>query len=65
MRVIVGENQDGTVDIIIPADPQQVEALRAVNAASYARTAIVNDTDLPQDRSTRNSWTFDGTKVNP
>lgn len=59
MRIIY-PNGDG-VSVIVPSPnwPGAIEALAAKDVPSGAPYRIVNDTDIPTDRTERDLWTAD------
>lgn len=57
---IVYMQDDGTVAIMIPTDNcgLTVEEIQAKDVPDGKTSYIINATDVPSDRSFRNSWTY-------
>lgn len=59
---IIYQNDNGGLSIIIPADcGLTVEEIAAKDVPAGVPYCIINDTDIPADRSSRNAWTADFT----
>tara|TARA_R100000742_G_C4224708_1_gene47597 strand:+ start:182 stop:382 length:201 start_codon:yes stop_codon:yes gene_type:complete len=57
---IIYTDDDGNVCIVIPADecPLTLEQIRDKDVPSGKTATIVDKSEIPTDRSFRNSWTF-------
>ena len=67
MRILFKQD-DGTVAIIVPIlteinpdtdEPYTIEEIAAKDVPSGYKYKIVEDSDVPTDRSFRNAWTVD------
>lgn len=67
MRILFRQD-DGTVAIIVPVlteinpdtnEPYTIEEIAAKDVPSGYKYKIVEDSDVPTDRSFRNAWTVD------
>ena len=59
-KLIVYTQDDGTVAIMIPSDNcgLTVEEIQAKDVPDGKTSYIIDATDVPTDRSFRNSWTY-------
>ena len=59
-KLIVYSQDDGTVAIMIPTDNcgLTVEEIQAKDVPDGKTSYIIDATDVPTDRSFRNSWTY-------
>ena len=59
-KLIVYSQDDGTVAIMIPTDNcgLTVEEIQAKDVPDGVTSYIIDRTELPTDRSFRNSWTY-------
>ena len=57
---IIYTDDEGNVCIVIPADecPLTLEQIRDKDVPSGKTATIVDKSEIPTDRSFRNSWTF-------
>ena len=57
---IIYTDDDGNVCIVIPTDecPLTIEQIRDKDVPSGKTATIVDKSEIPTDRSFRNSWTF-------
>ena len=57
---IVYKNDDGSVSIIVPADcGLTVEEIAAKDVPSGKEYHIVDNSEIPSDRTFRNAWTWE------
>jgi len=64
MKRIIYTNDKGGVSVVIPVDDTlTIEELAARTVPVGVAYKIVEDTDLPADRTFRNAWDFDGESV--
>ena len=69
MNKIIYKNKDNTVSVLIPVqevlDTVGLKAIAEKDVPQDLPYWLVNDTDIPSDRSERNQWTLDGSEGEP
>ena len=54
------ENEDGSISIVVPADKTDLtlDEIKAKSCPSGKTVYTCNKSDIPEDRSFRNAWTY-------